>query len=79
MVSIKSGHKDRRHQSEFGARLREARERAGLSIEELASKMSVGLSTAYCWEAGKRMPRNLLKLARTVRTSVGALYGERAA
>lgn len=63
----------------FGWRLREARRAARLSPQKIATRMGVGISTYYSWEANARSPRKLERLATVTRTSVGALYGERAA
>ena len=49
-----------------GKRLRELRERAGLSVEEVAQALGVSYGAVYRWEAGKADPKldYLPKLAR---------------
>lgn len=63
----------------FGSRLKSARLAAGLSATDVADKMEVAVSTYYSWEADDRSPRDVVRLAAAVRSTVGALYGERAA
>lgn len=63
----------------FGQRLRAARIAAGLAATVVAAELEVAVSTYYSWEANARRPRDVVGLATAVRTSVGALYGERAA
>ena len=41
--------------------------------------MDVSLSAYYSWESDDRTPRDLVGLVKVVRTSIGALFGERAA
>lgn len=60
----------------FGARLREARERAGLGPLEVARLMGAAPSTYYSWETGDRVPRDPRRLAAIVGTTVGGLHGE---
>ena len=60
----------------FGARLREARERAGLTIPTAAKRMGVARSTFYSWESDERAPRNLVRLVGVVGTTVAELFGE---
>ena len=40
----------------FGKRLREARERRGLSLKELAERAGAHVSNLSCYETGKRIP-----------------------
>lgn len=63
----------------FGSRLKAARLAADMAADEVAKKMGVALSTYYSWESDERSPREVVALASVVRSSVGALYGERAA
>lgn len=81
MASTKGTPKKRRSyiDSEFGLRLRRARERAGLNIDAAAKRMKVSKNTFYSWEANDRTPRDLLKLARLVGLSISELFGEGAA
>lgn len=60
----------------FGWRLREARQRAGLSAPKVARRAGAKISTYYSWESGDRMPRDIVKLAKAAKTTVGALFGE---
>jgi transcriptional regulator with XRE-family HTH domain len=63
----------------FGWRLREARLATGLPARKIAKKLRVAVSTYYSWEGNAKTPRNVVRLATVVRSTVGALYGERAA
>jgi len=40
-----------------GKRLRELRERAGLSVQEVAAALGVSYRAVYHWEAGKADPK----------------------
>jgi len=59
-------------------RLREIRERKGLSLRDLAEASGVGLATLVRLEAGEYDPRlsTLRKLSKALRVSVPALLGE---
>ena len=61
----------------FGHRLKAARLAAGMSPLAAADAADVGLSTYYSWEADAKRPRDLAAAAAAVKTTVGALYGER--
>lgn len=63
----------------FGARLRATRKALGLSAAEAAQRARTKLGTYYSWEAAKRIPRDVVAVAKAFDTTVGALYGERAA
>lgn len=71
--------KKRTGPSTFGSRLKAARMAAGLSAPDVAKRMEVAVSTYYSWEAGGKTPRDVVRLAAVVKSTVGALYGERAA
>lgn len=62
----------------FGKRLKEARERAGLSAAELADSLNVGKNTIWRWEQGERTPsdKDKLRLAQLLGTTVSFLIGE---
>ncbi len=59
-------------------RLREIRERRGLSLRQLAAKSGVGVATLARLEAGEYDPRlsTLRRLAKALRVSVPALLRE---
>ncbi len=69
-VSSTERGKRRRPDRSFGARLRDARERCGLTQAEVAERLDVSWQTVSNWETGQRTPGAdyLLDLA--------ALYGE---
>jgi Zn-dependent peptidase ImmA (M78 family)/DNA-binding XRE family transcriptional regulator len=56
---------------ELGERLKYARERAGLTLQQLSERSGLGLSSLSEWEAGKREPRlaQLQALAEALRRS----------
>lgn len=58
-------------------KLRELRERAGISMSELARVMDVDLAAVSRWESGEAMPRaaKLPKLADLFGCTIDALYG----
>lgn len=60
-----------------GARIREAREAAGLEREQLAERIGVGASTISNYELGYRYPKpnHLSKMARVLHVPVGYLSG----
>ena len=59
----------------FAERLRTLREKAGLSVEELAEKTGVSIATLYSWENASRSPVNddMLKVAETLGISIRSL------
>ena len=65
----------------MGARIREARGRAGLTQKRLAELVGVRAHTAWCWEAGRMRPQreNLVAIAHHTDTSPEALEGRGAA
>jgi transcriptional regulator with XRE-family HTH domain len=61
----------------FAARLRELREKAGLSVEDAAGALGVSLRTYYSWESGEYAPplNKLPDLATTLNLkTVGGLF-----
>ena len=40
----------------FAVRLKSLREKAGLSVDELAEKSGIPAQTLYCWERSSRTP-----------------------
>lgn len=62
---------------ELGARIREARARAGLTQKRLGELVGVRPHTVWCWEAGRMKPEraNLLEIASHCATSVADLEG----
>ena len=58
-------------------RLKELREKAGLSQAEFAKKLSVSQSAVGMWETGKRLPEHdtLLRIAQFFHVSTDYLYG----
>lgn len=66
--------------AELGARIRAARERAGVSRTELARRLGVHLNTLARWEAGERVvPADaLVKISESIEIGVeGLLHGEK--
>ena len=57
-------------------RIKEHRERLGLSQQDLADKVGVDGSLVCCWESGKRLPSTKLlpALAYALECRVGDLY-----
>jgi len=62
----------------FGERLREIREKQGITSNELCSLLNVASGTVSRWEAGKREPgiETINALASALNTSVAYLMGE---
>ncbi len=63
---------------QFGRRLRELREAAGLSQKELADRMGVQQTAVSWWERGRREPSfgNAVKLAEALGVNVLAFLEE---
>ena len=61
----------------LGARIREARVRAGLTQKRLAELVGVRAHTAWCWEAGRMRPQreNLVAIAHHTGTTPEQLEG----
>lgn len=59
--------------------IKKAREKAGLTQQELADKLGVGQSAVAMWESQKALPRTdkLPVLAKVLKCSVGALLKSR--
>src|SRR3954468_24025710 len=66
---------------EVGLRLREHRQRAGLSQTQVAEVLHQSLSAISMWEQGQREPKyeKLLRLAALYGVSVGDFFEDRAA
>ena len=62
---------------EIGARIREARTRAGLTQKKVAELLGVSNHSVWCWEAGKMKPNadHLLELAYLFEVSTESLFG----
>lgn len=62
----------------FGKKLKEARQKAGLSQEQLAEKLSVSRSAVAKWETDKGMPDidNLKAIAQLLNVSIDYLLAE---
>ena len=62
---------------EIGARIREARTRAGLTQKKVAELLVVSNHSVWCWEAGKMKPNadHLLELAYLFEVSTESLFG----
>ncbi len=62
---------------EIGARIREARTRAGLTQKRVAELLGVSNHSVWCWEAGKMKPNadHLLELAYLFEVSTESLFG----
>lgn len=64
--------------SPFPARLRSLRERAGLSVPDLARAVGVSRQQIHGYESGKNEPRlsTLIRLAEALGVAVSSLVGE---
>lgn len=62
---------------DIGARIREARTRAGLTQKKVAELLGVSNHSVWCWEAGKMKPNadHLLELAYLFEVSTESLFG----
>ena len=62
----------------FGEKLKEARQKAGLSQEQLSEKLHVSRSAVAKWETGKGMPdiENLMAAAQLLSVSIDYLLDE---
>lgn len=62
----------------IGDRIRAAREDMGWTQKDLAAKLGVSLAMVGRYERGINLPPadDIAKLSRTIRMSVGKLYGE---
>lgn len=58
-------------------KIRELREKAGLTTAEIASAMGLCVSTVYKWENGPNQPTadNLLKLAELLHCTIDEIFG----
>ena len=64
----------------FAVRLRSLREKAGLSVEELADELEISTISVYKWEQGKSAPNvaDFLKIAEALQLkSVRTLFPEK--
>ena len=63
----------------FGEKLKEARQKAGLSQEQLSEKLHVSRSAVAKWETGKGMPdiENLKAAAQLLNVSIDYLLDDR--
>ena len=64
--------------SVIGLNINRCREKAGLSIKELAAKMGVAVQTVYRWESGERLPDviTFTRLAQLLGVNVETLMRE---
>ena len=62
---------------DIGARIREARTRAGLTQKKVANLIGVSNHSVWCWEAGKMKPNadHLIDLAYLFEVSTESLFG----
>ena len=63
------------YEMEFGARLRDARLKAGLARQELSDRLFVSPRSVKSWEEGTRLPRlyTVCELAKILNVSAGYL------
>ena len=66
------------YEGRFAARLKELREKAKLTVEELAEKSGIPDKTLYSWEAATHMPTvvKLPELARALKVKIRNLLPE---
>ena len=62
---------------DIGARIREARTKAGLTQKQVAGLVGVSNHSVWCWEAGKMKPNadHLIELAYLFEVSTESLFG----
>lgn len=65
--------------SDFATAVQEAMGRLGMDDKKLGKKMRASVHAAKSWRLGRRRPRDIVKFAGVLGTSVGVLLGERAA
>ena len=63
----------------IGARIRQCREKNGMSRAELANRMNVSVQSTYRWEAGDRIPDvvTLMEIARVLGVGMNEITGIR--
>ena len=64
----------------FAVRLKTLREKAGMSVHELADKSGVPLSTLYFWESGTNAPAlndDILSVAEAIGVKIRTLIPEK--
>ena len=63
----------------FAARLKELREKTGLSVEQLSEKSGIPAKTLWNWESGIRQPLigQLPQLAESLKIKIGKLFPEK--
>ena len=63
----------------FAARLKALREKAGMSVEEVAEKTGIPFQTLYRWESGDRCPVNeqILQVANALNIKVSRLIEDK--
>lgn len=83
MVERESSQKERMSQTaddlrNFGARIRQAREEAGLTLREVAAQLDKSVDAIGRYESGSRAPRitELPVLARTLKVPISYFFGE---
>ena len=67
------------YSARFALRLKELREKAGLTVDQLAEKSGIPLATIYNWEQARRTPliEQLPQLANALRVKPGKLLPEK--
>ncbi len=67
------------YEGRFAARLKMLREKAGLSVDELAEKSGIPVQTLYTWENGSRspIPETLPNLAEALGVKTRTLLPEK--
>ena len=70
-------HDDGYKWKDIGARIREARTKAGLTQKQVAGLVGVSNHSVWCWEAGKMKPNSdhLIELAYLFEVSTESLFG----
>lgn len=75
---LMSADQDSEQRAALGRRLKAAREKAGLTQDQIADRFAINKATVSAWETGRGLPDalRLARLAAIYKTTTGALTGE---